>query len=146
MALRAPFGLALCGSDKADCGYVNFQVSNDASMKDAITWVGASLSCPPFCPGALSNGTVPIPSGQGFVLGYQPSLATLPTLLQSTSAVSSEGFYFAAACSQTGLFPDPVTTDCGNASDPLSYQCAHGSGDACSVCNIHAVCPGGFRK
>jgi hypothetical protein len=44
-----------------------------------------------------------------------------------------------------GLYTDPSTGACANASDPASYSCAFGSGDSCVRCPIGALCPGGAR-
>ena len=58
---------------------------------------------------------------------------------------SSLGLYFALACSASGLYADPGSGACVNASDPASFLCAFGSGDNCRICPIGCLCPGGAR-
>lgn len=69
---------------------------------------GVTLVYPRFCAGAMGGVVVPLPVGSGdaFALGTEPpsALGALPVLLPRTDlGVSSEGFYYAAACVQTGL-------------------------------------------
>ena len=142
--LDTPSSTELCGTTTGDCGYAALALTS-ASDEDSL---GAALVCPPFCPGAVSGGTVPVASGGGFSLGIGPSSArgALPTLLPSDdSGTSSEGIFYAAACAQTGLYTDPAMGACTNASDPASYACAYGSGSGCIACPGGALCPGGSR-
>ena len=46
---------------------------------------------------------------------------------------------------QTGLYTDPSSGLCTNASHPAAALCAFGSGTACSMCPSGALCPGGSR-
>lgn len=68
-------------------------------------------------------------------------LATPTTVSSDTSL----GIYYALACSKSGLYTDPATGACINASDPASVRCAFGSGDSCQICPDGCVCPGGAR-
>ena len=143
--LDTPSAAVLCGSEAGDCGYAALLL-NTAPVGGAL---GATLECPPFCPGAVGGGIVPVAlAGGGFALGTDPptSLGSLPSLLPATdSGASSVGIYYAAACAQTGLWTDPATGACANASDPASSRCAYGSGARCSDCPGGALCPGGSR-
>ena len=143
--LDTPSAAALCGSEAGDCGYATLLMTT-APGGGAL---GATLACPPFCPGAVGGSVVPIAlPGGGFALGTDPptSLGSLPSLLPSIdSGASSAGIYYAAACAQTGLWTDPATGACANASDPASSRCAYGSGAGCSDCPGGALCPGGPR-
>lgn len=140
-----PSGAAVCGSEDADCGYVSLTLTS-APVGGAL---GATLVCPPFCPGAVHAGVVPIASSHGgFALGTDPSAphGSLPVQLPSTDyGYTSEGVYCAVACAKTGLFTDPSTGACTNASDPASFACAYGSGGGCITCPSGALCPGGTR-
>jgi len=125
--------------------------------------LGASLVCPPFCAGAVGGpgGAVPLASsaaGGGFVLGLEPPAAStaaaalgdaggdaLPVCAAPRPASSCEGIYYAAACADTGLWTDPASGACANASDPLSLLCAYGGGEGCVPCPGGALCPGGSR-
>lgn len=147
LMLETPSAMALCGSISRDCGYTPFQVYTDARQPLQL---GTMLSCPPFCPGVIerSGGPVPIPiSGGAFALGVEPVPGSneLPTLFDPSSASTSEGFYFSVACFPPGLFPDPATSPCANASAPVSFSCPYGGGFACVTCPQTAVCPGGYR-
>jgi hypothetical protein len=44
-----------------------------------------------------------------------------------------------------GLYTDPSSGSCTNASDPLSFTCAFGAGSGCTACPTGALCPGGYR-
>ena len=142
--LDTPSAAALCGSTAGDCGYAALTLASSPTA-DAL---GATLTCPPMCPGAVAGKVVPIPSGDGFALGIDPqmSLGALPTRLPPIdTGVSSQDIYYTTACAQTGLYTDPVTGACTNASDPASYACAYGSGVGCEGCPEGALCPGGSR-
>jgi hypothetical protein len=69
-------------------------------------------------------------------------------LLQPLSASGSSsrgGIYYVLSCSASGLWTDPATGACANASHPASYRCAFGAGAACTDCPAGAMCPGGYR-
>lgn len=141
--LDTPSAAQLCGSDSVECGYAPFTLANRATQSVR----GASLSCPPFCPGAIGGGVVPVALNDGSAsLGADPTsaLGTLPTA-RLAPVSSSEGFYYTVRCSQTGLWTDPASGACANASDPASYNCAFGSGSSCAPCPAGALCPGGSR-
>ena len=144
--LDTPSAAALCGSEAGDCGYAALLLTT-APVGGAL---GVTLTCPPFCSGAVGGGVVPIARpGFGFALGTDPpsSLGSLPSLLPAAadSGASSAGIYYAAACAQTGLWTDPASGACANASDPASSRCAYGSGAGCTDCPGGALCPGGSR-
>lgn len=141
--LDTPSAAELCGSDSAECGYAKLLLSN----RGTLALRGAALTCPPFCPGAVGGGVVPLAQSDGFVsLGADPdsSLGALPTI-RASSVSTSEGLYYAVQCSQTGLWTDPASGACINATDPASYGCAYGSGVGCAPCPTGALCPGGSR-
>ena len=139
--LDTPTSKALCGSDSVECGYARLVLANAPSPGIR----GASLACPPFCPGTVSGGVVPIISDDGsIILGTDPPspVGALPAALPP-SAVTSAGIFYAVKCADTGLWTDPASGACSNASDPASYACALGGGDACSACPSNGLCPGG---
>lgn len=149
--LDTPSAAALCGASGVvgDCGYAALTLTSTPSL--SVDALGVSLTCPTFCPGTVYGNAFPIavtvPS-EGFSLGTAPQslLGALPTLLPDIeSDVSSEGIYYAAACSETGLWTDPASGACTNATDPASRNCALGSGAGCSACPSGALCPGGSR-
>lgn len=102
---------------------------------------GASLACPPFCPGSIGSGIVPIATdteGTSFSLGRL--LNTTATALRpvpiTTAATSSMGLYLAPKCTsleQVHAFTIPVPGACSNAASSLSAQCAYGTGSSCQV-------------
>ena len=173
VVFRTPHTNELCSGD-ADCGYqrielqnpplsgvVLLRVNDTAALPDRVASrgralavsvqqlpvLGTGLSFPPFCEdGCLPAGAFPV-----FVNGtppsYSPAAASATgavTPLQS-SGVSSLGIFYARSCNASGLFTDPSTGGCTNASDPASFFCAVGSGDDCSVCPVGGLCPGGSR-
>ena len=141
--LDTPSSMSLCRSDSRECGYARLVVVTAASPLRR----GASLACPPFCPGVVGSGVVPVASSEGdFVLGLEPSspVGALPVALPAARTTSA-GIFYAVECADTGLWTDPTSGACSNASDPASYGCAYGGGSACSVCPVGAVCPGGAR-
>ena len=145
----AQLGSSCSQQQDGDCGYVMFSVSNAPSVSttDGRLWAGASLSCPPFCPGAIGGGVVPVATAEGIARGIAlKDSVGLPALLPPQSEVTSQGFYYAAACSKTGLYTDPAFGACSNESDPESFLCAYGSGDACTLCPSASLCPGGSRE
>ena len=146
--LDTPSAAALCGiaaAEAGDCGYAALTLAS-SPFGSALS---ASLACPPFCPGAVGGSVVPLATRTGFALGTDPltAVGALPALLPSdTSGYSSEGIYYAAACAQTGLYTDPASGACTNASDPAAYACALGSGTGCAICPDTSLCPGGSRQ
>ena len=46
---------------------------------------------------------------------------------------------------QTGIYTDPSSGACSNASNPAAALCAYGSGSSCVECPSGALCPGGYR-
>jgi len=144
-ALTTPTPLQLCDQASSDCGYAILTLEN-APSQDAL---GAALSCPPFCAGALGGGVVPLAIGNGmFALGAEPAtpVGSLPRLLPQPAAGStSAGVYYAQACAQTGVWTDPASGACSNATDPASLRCAYGGASACEACPSGALCPGGSR-
>lgn len=138
---------------------------------DVSIYRGASLSCPPFCPGALGSNVVPSPSdaeGRSFVLASTDAsnpTGALPRPLSVSLVTSSLGLYYAPACAHqvTSAYTDSMT--CADPSNQLSFGCAYGSGASCQVsssacalivcvlftfairqaCPEGALCPGGSR-
>lgn len=171
---QTPSSAAVCGSG-GECGNVAISLTNpqrggeDSSRRRAaVAWephkgtqgrsitavdtplqLGATLSCPPFCPGFIASGGIPVPVALGgnasdvsFLPGVGPSGgdngsdSSAPTLLgTATFATTSSGLYLSGFCTgataETGAFTDPTTGVCSNASDPASARCAYGSGAAC---------------
>ena len=129
-------------------------------------YLGASLACPPFCPGTVTSSVVPLPlrsssgtfsttsgsssssssglsSGTSGAISYVPARvvtssgggASLAAIESTTSSSSTGiGLYYTLACANSGLYTDPSTGACTNASDPLSKNCAFGGGDSCQRC------------
>jgi hypothetical protein len=44
-----------------------------------------------------------------------------------------------------GLYTEPASGACTNATDPDSRFCAYGGGEQCDLCPSQGLCPGGFR-
>lgn len=153
LLIDTPTPEQLCGSASRDCGYVALEVSN-APEPVAL---GASLTCPPFCPGVVERrngsggGVIPLALGEGgYTLGVDPPTAngSLPTVLPRAEWPPSAdgGIYYAAPCDTArAAWTDPSTGACANASDPASYACAYGGGATCVPCPAGALCPGGSR-
>ena len=152
--LQTPSPAQLCGSDAVDCGYSTLRVRAPPSPPGAGAFSGGALACPPVCPGSISPPTsLPAVFDVGAdavlaALGRDPStggaaLTALPSASQGGGG--SRGIFYSLACAQTGLFTDPSTGACTNASDPASYACAYGSGAGCKACPVGSLCPGGFR-
>jgi hypothetical protein len=119
-----------------------------ADADDTSTTRGAKLSCPPFCPNMLPAAAVPfaMSSGDEFVPAFVQSTASGKVIapIDTTSiAESTTGIFYAVSCTASGLYTDPTTGACTNASDPRSARCAFGSGDSCQACPTGALCPGG---
>lgn len=145
MALVTPQANATCPHDSAstsmgaDCGYVSLTVnttaagsthyvtdaasaassSADSADTEEFEPLGVALSCPPFCPGAVSasrdtsEGSAsvvpfPLPDGTfGFATNPADVGAATPPVLVSTPessllSATSTGIYYALACAQTG--------------------------------------------
>ena len=170
LMVTSPQPSVLCNATASgDCGYVTFVSRNvpeprplQASSASAPpTDRGAAVSCPPFCPGSIgsdipvavvSRQAVSAPSTPGapymFVRASPAtSTAALPVLAPAAPVLSSssQGFYYAAACDASGFFESPVLGACANDSDPLSYRCAWGVRESCTLCPREALCPGGAR-
>lgn len=175
LVLTTPAASAVCsGAAGTDCGYVPLTVNttpavqyaqragrnaSDASADASGSLIppgtrGAALTCPPFCPGAVSSPAV-VPFAPTvdapFVLASLPAPGSGKLTQPLVSAaekltVSSMGVYYTTACSSTGVYTDPALGACANASDPASYGCAYGSGDYCDSCPTGALCPGGNRE
>ena len=122
---QTPSVAAICSSagaaSQSDCGLAALTLSNPAGGRgappaarraadgdsSAPVTLGATLSCPPFCPGA---GVVPVPAASassaaatGFVPAVVSSPGSAPSPLPSTAyATTSVGLYYARACSATG--------------------------------------------
>ena len=153
LLLETPTEEVVCaGLDpRTDCGYFGLALANPAPGGSSRGFC-PPITCPPFCPGELDAGVIPlvVNSSAG---GLQAVPATVPAAPVAAApepldlpALSSLGIYYARACSATGLWTDPGTGACTNASDPLSYACAYGSGDACVTCPDNVICPGGTRE
>lgn len=82
--LDTPSASALCASEPiGECGYVPLTLSS-APLGDAR---GASLSCPPFCPGVLNGRVIPLAVSGGFAVGADAPNAlpfTLPSSIDSS--------------------------------------------------------------
>jgi len=84
-----------------------------------------TLSCPPFCPGAVGGGIVPVATGVGtFVLGAHPSVTVGPCRRHAATPLRSHlrACTTAVSCSETGVWTDPATGSCQNASDPSGLR------------------------
>jgi hypothetical protein len=114
---------------------------------------GATISCPPFCPGLLPELAIPVAISVADSLAFVPgSVLTTASGGRITAPVDTQayaeattGIVYVQSCSASGLYTDPTTGACTNASDPRSSRCAFGSGDACQGCPAGALCPGGSR-
>jgi hypothetical protein len=162
VAISTPPPQAICPgvSASADCGYAVLQLTTQENRSAFGVMRGATLSCPPFCPGTLSRlaqssgvapgMVVPYPtdtSGLGFapaVFAANETTRTAHVTLLALPA-SPSGIYYAFSCIDTGLYTDPATGACMQPANPASYRCAFGSGDDCRLCPSSATCPGGFR-
>jgi len=144
VVLDTPTPLELCGSDTLDCGYVTLTLSSDNSDRSLGVAIG-----PPLCPETLQVTLFPylpvVEVVSSLALALVPPLIPSPVLLPPIPSASSEGLYYAVACSQTGLWTDPASGACVNVSDPSSYSCAYGGGASCRTCAGDALCPGGLR-
>jgi hypothetical protein len=154
--IRTPSPSAVCGSNTTACGYATLVLENPtvagvtANESAELPSYNITMSCPPFCPGNY-DASVAAPYAP-----YSPGVISLgsippsenggaPRLLYNPESASI-GFYYTLACSATGLFTDPTLSGaCVNESDPASYNCAYGTGDACVKCPAGGLCPGGYR-
>ena len=173
-ALASPASRDLCAPNSAtlECGYAAVTIANRAgSLADGasasgasrraqsaaaaapLSYRGASLSCPPFCPGAVGPDVAPVAAdtaGSAFVLAVAPAASAAAAaaasavsssggstpLPSASTAVSSLGIYYAPVCvAPAGAAPytDPLLGACANASSPLSSLCAYGTGESCQV-------------
>ena len=158
LLLQTPTPEFLCGSNTSACGYVAMALSNPAGGggaeddADALPPYATTVACPPICPGSWDS-TVAAPFAPAvpgvIALGSLPPSGSggVPTLLPvDDSGTSSLGVFYTQSCSATGVFTDPTTsTACVTPSDPASYDCAYGTGDACIRCPEGGLCPGGPR-
>ena len=150
-----------------ECGKVSLIVSNptSASAHRSLQTIGlplsdsrprgATLSCPPFCPGIVATGlVVPLARSSGTVINASATYSYGPATISATGVIltledvlstTSTGIYYPTKCSDSGIFTDPVSGMCTNVSNPLSLKCAFGSADSCTVCSPGALCPGGSR-
>lgn len=153
--LRMPSGADICDGVPAneDCGYFPLSLFNPTEGPSPAAYY-PPITCPPFCPGALAAGVAPFVVSDP-ATGLHAVPATLPTgaalgiarpVPLDLPLLSSLGVYYARNCSAAGLWTDPATGACSNASDPRSFACAYGSGDACADCPAIALCPGGSRE
>lgn len=165
-----PSPIDVCGSNETECGYAELSLTNPGgSGSEGASESGSSrvlkttrtvstlpsynvsVACPPVCPSTLgidgaalyadsTPGVVSLaimpPTGSGGV--PQP----FPSALTPSASV---GVFYTLACSQTGVYTDPITGACANASDPLSLRCAYGAGGGCRPCPVGGLCPGGSR-
>lgn len=167
LVTTAPDPSLLCGTAAATvgCAYASLVIQNPPFINLATGRVlGASLSCPPFCSGAVGGGVFPL----AVAIGNATTSAFVPANLDASSRAavaidlaatggagvttarisaiaSSSGMFFSASCSDSGLFTDPSTGACTNTSDPAFSFCAFGTGGECRACPRGSMCPGGPR-
>ena len=149
VAFATPPPAALCnGSLTGECGRATLVVStaSQQSLQRRLAAAvvpaprGASLACPPFCPGAVGSLVIPAAmdaAGTAFSLStVVGGVIGLPSAAPTAS--TSAGLYIAPSCvapSSAPPYPDPLSGVCTNATDPLSAACPYGSGAACQVCD-----------
>ena len=140
------------GGDSAYAPLTLTTAGESDPVTNATTARGASLACPPFCPGTgvatvpIAVDTLGLPSSFTAAVVTRPASGTgAPTVTLAQQSQSSLGFFYAASCSRTGLYTDPASGACTNASNPASELCAFGSGDSCTTCPTGGLCPGGSR-
>lgn len=167
----APDPSLLCGDASvaagSSCAYATLVIENPpviTSLADASLVYGATLACPPFCAGAVASGVFPLAqlaaaSRNSSLVAFVPAevdtggSAALPLDLVSAGAATghvaaiaaSSGLFYSQACSDSGIYTDPSSGACTNASDPAFADCAFGGGALCRPCPAGALCPGGFR-
>lgn len=90
-----------------------------ASAFDALAWtpVGATLLCPPFCPGigeahVLSSIAVDFSTNSAVMHAFAGA---------SNVTLRTGGLYFTEKCAG---YPDPSSGVCSNASNPVARECA----------------------
>ena len=109
--VQTPPPAQLCGSVSNECGYRTFRlsVSSGASPNTTSnTYAGASLACPPICPGSIdppsrvpaflavaADATLVSISGMS-----EGALSISAVASSAAAAVSSGGLYYTLACSQ----------------------------------------------
>lgn len=166
LLVTSPTAAALGCDANGDCGHVNLAVINpdgddgggSAGRRAQELYLGASIACPPFCPGVIGTGlivplAVAADASNGSASGYtyvaasvseSGAVVAVPALAAATTS-GSMGLYYSTKCENSGLFTDPASGACTNGSNPDSYGCAFGSGSSCSLCDPGAICPGGSR-
>ena len=151
MLIVTPTPERLCGSNSSDCGYVPLKLVNIGGGDYASSTYNVSLVCPPYCPNFIGiDGSILFtPTLPGVVAtGRPPPLSSggVPERLPSTNTLASSlGIYYALACFESGIYTDPATGACTEASNPASINCAYGSGGTCKPCPTGGLCPGGAR-
>ena len=98
-----------------------------------------ALSRPLYCPPACGASAVLLATAMTAL----PPTARAPAFLTDPlSATGGGGVTYAAPC--PGAYTDPASGACVVASNPASFGCALGAGDACATCPAGALCPGAF--
>jgi outer membrane protein assembly factor BamB/cytochrome bd-type quinol oxidase subunit 2 len=158
LSIQIPLQSLLCPSLQAteDCGYLQLTIAatNVVNPADNLTVaLGATLSCPPFCPNDFP-GTVPFAVNNDPMVYGSTSQSFMPARPQPDGAgppipismvvLPSTGLYMTIECTASG-FTDPLSGACINVSDPRSAICAFGAGASCVTCPGNALCPGGYR-
>lgn len=109
--VQTPPPAQLCGSVSTECGYRTFRLSlrsGASANTTSNTYAGASLACPPICPGSIDPPSrVPaflavaadatLVSISGTAAG---ALSVSAVASSAAAAVSSGGLYYTLACSQ----------------------------------------------
>lgn len=111
---------------------------------------GATVSCPPFCPGDLDRlsasygaSVVPFVNDSTFSPALQSSVTSSAVVVLQTATPG--GLSYTPSCNAIGIFTDPSTGICSSEAESASYQCAFGSIEGtCSLCPDNALCPGGY--
>jgi hypothetical protein len=185
LMITTPGVAEVCPAGAAACGYHALTVTNPPPSTGAISPLtaalgypsagsaaafaaaaqpmGASLSCPPFCPGwqpgcfplAVETAVTPPGGGGGAVLGVQllPALqiaaasSAAPSLIAATPS-TGVGAYYLEPCAGA-LTLDVRAPTCDDAllvpGGGTGAGCPFGEGESCSPCPPGALCPGGFR-
>lgn len=154
-----PITLTLPGAPAAEAIAAMAAAPLGTQLGASTTGLSVRLTCPPACPG-VGSGLVPVPAAAsstdatalslGLATAADVAAAALsgsgvPASPIRASYASFGGIYYSERCTDTGLYEDPASGACANASDPRSRRCAYGAGDLCQMCPAHSVCPGGFR-
>ena len=100
----------------------------------ATSTLTQAITCPPAC--GVSAAVL------AAAMAALPLSASAPALLTNPlSNAGGGGITYITVC--TGGYTDPASGACINASNPLSYGCALGTGDRCRSCPAGSLCPGG---